>query len=82
VLRLAITNHKILTMKKNQNYTTPLSVRKFKLSFLLSLFVLATFSFASCNNKGKGDTTTKTDTSSTVTNRVDTVATDSGTKQP
>ncbi|MEX8547695.1 MAG: hypothetical protein V5804_08845 [Mucilaginibacter sp.] len=69
-------------MKNQQNYRTTLAAGKPKLYVLMSLFVLASFSFAACNNKGKGDTKIQNDTSSAVTKRVDTVATDSGTKQP
>ena len=69
-------------MNNYQNYKTKSTAGKLKLYVLMSLFVLASFSFAACNNKGKGDTKIQNDTSSAVTKRVDTVATDSGTKQP
>jgi hypothetical protein len=70
-------------MKNNPNYKSKLKVGKSKLYVLMGLLAFASISFASCNNNtNKGDATVQNDTSAAVTKRVDTVATDSGTKQP
>jgi len=68
-----------------KNIITPkASLAKTKSSFYLFICSLAlvTSTLGACNNKSTGDTTTHDDTSSTVTDKVDTIATDSGTKQP
>lgn len=68
-------------MKKNF-YSEAKSLKsKYRLYLFGCTLALATLSLSACNNKGKGDTTTHDDTSSTVSGKVDTTG-NAGTKQP
>ncbi|WP_299286312.1 hypothetical protein [uncultured Mucilaginibacter sp.] len=69
-------------MKNQQNYRTTLAAGKPKLYVLMGLLTLASMFFACNNNSSKAKPDLQNDTSSAVTKRVDTVAADSGTKQP
>lgn len=67
----------------NHNFTQKARFVRIKPRFYLFICSIAfvILSLGACNSKSTGDTTTHDDTSSTVTDKVDTAATDSGTKQ-
>lgn len=74
---------KSIYMKNNRIHTAEFLKGKSKLYFFVCMILFATSTLTACNNNNNhGDATASHDTSSTVTDRVDTAATDSGTKQP